>query len=196
MKKLLILILCLCSLASYSQSDALIEYRKEKAEKKRQRELSGDTLKSGRVKVYKASNGITYKVGEFYELNEGSDTNGKFVHANIGGWGISTNAEANRLGASNRNLRFKLKKIRVYNGRNFRGVIFTIGGGNITNYTLNIEGAISTCEILPCTPKEPSVIVNQTDKYDQLAKIKKLYDEGVLTKEEYEAEKKKILNKN
>ena len=31
------------------------------------------------------------------------------------------------------------------------------------------------------------------DKYDKLAKLKKLYDDGVLTKEEFEEEKKKLL---
>lgn len=34
------------------------------------------------------------------------------------------------------------------------------------------------------------------DKYAELEKLKKLLDSGVLTKEEYEAEKKKILEKN
>lgn len=33
------------------------------------------------------------------------------------------------------------------------------------------------------------------DKYDELEKLKKLYDDKVLTKEEFEAEKDKILNK-
>lgn len=33
------------------------------------------------------------------------------------------------------------------------------------------------------------------DKYESLEKIKKLYDEKVFTKEEYQKEKEKILNK-
>ena len=33
------------------------------------------------------------------------------------------------------------------------------------------------------------------DKYDELEKLKKLYDDKVLTKEEFETEKDKILNK-
>lgn len=34
-----------------------------------------------------------------------------------------------------------------------------------------------------------------SDKYEELEKIKKLYDEKILTKEEYEKEKSRILNK-
>ncbi len=37
-------------------------------------------------------------------------------------------------------------------------------------------------------------IHNSSDKYDKLTKIKKLLDDGVLTQEEFETEKKKILN--
>jgi len=36
----------------------------------------------------------------------------------------------------------------------------------------------------------------ENDKYDKLEKLKKLYDSKVLTKEEYEREKDRILNNN
>jgi hypothetical protein len=35
---------------------------------------------------------------------------------------------------------------------------------------------------------------NPVDKYDHLTKLKSLLDEGILTPEEYETEKGKILN--
>ena len=37
--------------------------------------------------------------------------------------------------------------------------------------------------------------INKEDSYDKLEKIKKLYDDKVLTKQEYEEEKAKILNR-
>ncbi len=37
-------------------------------------------------------------------------------------------------------------------------------------------------------------VVNQDDKYDQLFKLKKLLDEGIITQEEFNAEKIKLLN--
>ena len=42
------------------------------------------------------------------------------------------------------------------------------------------------------TPPEEE---NPADKYDHLAKLKSLLDQGILTPEEYEAEKEKILNR-
>lgn len=36
---------------------------------------------------------------------------------------------------------------------------------------------------------------NPADKFDHLAKLKSLLDQGILTPEEYEAEKEKILNR-
>ena len=35
---------------------------------------------------------------------------------------------------------------------------------------------------------------NSNTKYEELEKVKKLYDEKILTKEEYEKEKERILN--
>lgn len=146
-----------------------------------------------KLKEYTASNGITYKVGDEFKLGQGSDTNGKFVYANIGGWAISTNAEANRLGAANAGLIVKVKKIKKYNYKRYKGVYFTVGGGNITNYIIDIENAIKSCEIEICNDKKETS-KPKLNKYDNIAKLKKLLDDGALTQEEYDTEKKKILN--
>jgi hypothetical protein len=145
-----------------------------------------------KLEEFTASNEITYKVGDEIKLGQGSDTNGKFVYVNIGGWGVSTNAETNRLGAANAGLIVTVKKIKKYNYKRYKGVYFTVGGGNITNYVIDIENAIKSCEVENCNDKK-AITESKPDKYDQLAKLKKLLDEGVLTKEEYDSEKKKIL---
>ena len=41
---------------------------------------------------------------------------------------------------------------------------------------------------------EPKITKKSPDIAEQLSQIKKLYDDGVLTKEEYEKAKKKIIN--
>lgn len=147
--------------------------------------------KTKKIEEYAATNGVTYKVGDEIKLGRGSDTNGRFVYVMMGGWAMSTNPEENRLGAANAGLLVTIKKIKKYNYKRFKGVYFTVGGGNITNYLLDIENAIATCEIEDCTSTGDNTV--EVDKYDQLAKLKKLLDEGVLTKEEFELEKKKIL---
>ena len=148
--------------------------------------------KKQKLEEYTASNGITYKIGDAIKLGRGSDTNGKFVYVNIGGWAVSGNAENNRLPAANAGLIVTIKKINKYNYKRYKGIYLTIGGGNITNYTMDLENAIATCEVENCT-KENGTVQSTTDKYDQLAKLKKLLDDGVLSEEEYDAEKKKIL---
>ena len=149
-----------------------------------------------KLEEYTASNGITYKVGDEIKLGRGSDTNGKFVYVNIGGWGMSTDAETNRLGAANSGLIVTVKKIKSYNYKRYKGVYFTVGGGNLTNYNLDIENAIVTCEIEDCKKEGESTGNSSTDKYDQLKKLKELFDDGILTEEEYNVEKKKLLETN
>ena len=148
-----------------------------------------------RLDEYTASNGITYKEGDEIELNRGSGDNGRFVYVTIGGWAVSSNAYANQLPASNANINVVVKKIKKYDTKRLKAVIFTVGGGNITNYILDIENAIAACEITPCDSEDKNN-ASASDKYDKLAKIKKLFDEGVLSEDEYEAEKKKILESN
>ena len=43
----------------------------------------------------------------------------------------------------------------------------------------------------PAQPAQPAQ--SQEDPYERLAKLKKLADDGVITQEEFEAEKKKLL---
>lgn len=146
-----------------------------------------------KLKEFTASNGITYKIGDKIQLGRGSGTNGKFVYVSVGGMGMSSNPDKNRLGSANTGLLVTVKKIKKYDYKRYKGVYFTVGGGNITNYNLDIENAIATCEIKDCKNENDST-QSVPDKYDRIKKAKKLFDEGILTKEEYEAEKKKILS--
>ena len=147
------------------------------------------------LEEFTASNGITYKIGDEIKLARGSDTNGKFVYVNIGGWAISTNSEANRLPAGNAGRIVTVKKIKKYDHKRYKAVIFIIGGGNITNYTLDIENAIATCEIENCKNTN-NPVASTSDKFDKLKKLKELFDQGILSEKEYSDEKKKILDNN
>ncbi|AUC15453.1 hypothetical protein BTO06_10000 [Tenacibaculum sp. SZ-18] len=142
-----------------------------------------------KLKEYTAPNGVNYKIGDEITLNRGSNDNGSFNYVMIGGWAASTA----KLPATNSGLVVTIKKIKKYNKKRYKGVVFTVGGGNITNYLIMIKEAIDSCEITPCKSENEKVVKTES-KYDKIKKIKELLDDGVLTKEEFEAEKKKILN--
>lgn len=145
-----------------------------------------------RMDSYTATNGVTYNEDDMVTLNVGSGINGTFISLYVGGWATPPQQG---LGSGYNDYPLKIKKIKKFTKRGAEKVVFTVGGGNITNYYLVIEDAIRECEVLPCNGNDIQKveIVDSEDKYDKLAKLKKLFDDGVLSKEEYESEKKKIL---
>ncbi|WP_461303822.1 SHOCT domain-containing protein [Aureisphaera sp.] len=148
-----------------------------------------------KLKEYKATNGVTYKIGDTLQLGKGSGQNGIYDFIHSTGLAVATSGKAQPLDAVNTKFTFvKVKKIKEYNSKHYKGVIMTVGVKHLTNHLIYVEEAIESCEILPCLKNEGGI--NQSDKYDQLAKIKKLLDDGVLTMKEFEIEKAKILNGN
>ncbi|MEZ0182664.1 SHOCT domain-containing protein [Flavobacterium oncorhynchi] len=143
----------------------------------------------GKIEEYTASNGITYKTGDTITLGLGSGGQGTFVYLKMSGWMAGTDTQ---IGSAYAGLNVVVKKIKVQKFKGAEKVYFTVGGGNITNYSLEIEEAIAVCEVKDCK-RNNDPVQNSGSKYDELKKIKALFDEGVLSKEEYETEKKKIL---
>ncbi|NRT11542.1 SHOCT domain-containing protein [Flavobacterium sp. 14A] len=143
-----------------------------------------------RIEEYTASNGITYKEGDSISLGRGSGIQGTFVYLKMAGIMAGS---ATQIGSAYSGLNVIVKKIKKIKFKGAEKVYFTVGGGNITNYSLEIEEAIATCEIKECNSKETQ-IVSQSSKFDELKKLKALFDDGVLTEEEYDIEKRKLLN--
>jgi hypothetical protein len=142
-----------------------------------------------RIKEYKASNQVVYKEGDTITLGRGSGFNGNFVFVQISGWAVGVTPQG--IGSAYSGLNVIIKKIKQVT---FKGAVktgFIVGGGNITNYLLLIEDAIATCEIKDCVEPKATVI-SQSDKFDKLKKLKELLNDGTLTQEEYDAEKKKL----
>ncbi len=107
----------------------------------------------------------------------------------------------------------RIKLQHTYNGRNAKIAQLYVGGnkktgffitatlkvGQMSRYMLDIENAIESAEI-----QVPSEFTTSTNKElpstnnaslgDELKKLKDLFDSGALSKEEYEAAKKKLLN--
>jgi len=176
----------------------LLEVRKLKEQKEK------DSLQAKKRRLeteYKASNNITYHIGDSVILGEGSMPNGNYKYLQMGGWaaGLSYDPKAGNdqfnIGRGLSGVPVIIKKIKSgrINGKEI--VWFVVDGGNITSYTLNIEGAIYTCEVKLCNNNivKTNKIDDINNKYEQLKKLKELYDSGILTKEEFDSEKEKIL---
>ena len=196
----------------------------------------GFTYAQNKVTSYTANNGITYNVGDRFNLGEGSD-NGQFRHLTIAGiFKTVNNLTKNNNPDDTVNPSFAgksvtLKKIKnvMINGR--EETIFIVNKGMVANYELNIEEAIASCEIKDCDnnsrnsnysqkqeespapapsrieriieEKKPEVteVAQNTsknyltdEKMEALLKLKKLKDSEVLSEEEFQKEKNKILN--
>ncbi|MBC5840740.1 SHOCT domain-containing protein [Flavobacterium sp. F-380] len=143
-----------------------------------------------RVSEYKASNGVTYKEGDTIQLGRGSGLQGTFVYLKIAGWMAGSTTQ---IGSAYGGLNVEIKKIKKATFKGGDKVFFVVGGGNITNYSLEIEEAIATCEVKECTASQTTV-VSKSDKYDQLKKLKDLLADGTISQEEFDSEKKKLLN--
>jgi|LakMenEpi03Aug12_release.lakeMendotaPanAssembly.Ray.scaffolds.fasta_scaffold608514_1 tetratricopeptide (TPR) repeat protein len=149
---------------------------------------------------YTASNRITYAIGDTIKLGMGSNPDGEFRYINIGGWGsilmatdTKTRANDYNIGRGYAHLNVTIKKIKRYKFKGGEKVYFVIAGGNITNYNLYIEEAIASCEVEPCgkvTNTKESISIP-----DELLKASKLLSDGLITKEEFDIIKKKLLEK-
>lgn len=150
---------------------------------------------SQKLKEYHASNGKTYHPGDTIRLGLGSMPNGDFKYIQINQLlpgppdPRRSNAFAARKDMSNNN--YVIKKIT--NVEQIAGgtkVAITIRTGGIPTCDIWIEDAIAACEVQPCPNQKTGTTVSVAD---ELIKLKKLLDEGAITKAEYDAQKKKLL---
>lgn len=162
--------------------------------------LSGIMSANAQKKTeYKASNGIVYHVGDTIQLGRGSRDDGTFNYLQINNtFSAFVGGEPNQgVAKSFSGANVVIKKIREMNMKGASKVYFVVGGGSITNYWLMIDDALATGEVVDPTKNkagEKEESAPESSKADKLRELKQLLDEGILTQEEFEAEKKKILN--
>ncbi|WP_316745135.1 SHOCT domain-containing protein [Pedobacter antarcticus] len=146
-------------------------------------------------KEYRASNGVTYNVGDTIQLGRGSATNGDFLYLQMGGWAgaiAGGGSDSRNIGKRYANTNVIIKKIKSAKVRGSEKHVFTVAGGNITNYELLIDEAIESGEIKDIHKKSADTNVVDDD-LTKLEKLKKLLDSGAITQEEFDAKKKQIL---
>jgi len=152
---------------------------------------------SQKLKEYHASNGKTYHPGDTIRLGLGSMPNGDFKFIQINQL-LPGPPDPRRSGAmaarkDMTNNSYVIKKIQNVNlMTGGTKVSITIKTGGLPTCDIWIEDAIAACEVQPCANQKGGGAT--TSVADELIKLKKLMDEGAITKAEYEAQKKKLLN--
>lgn len=145
------------------------------------------------IPEYKASNGVTYKEGDTVKLGRGTAPNGDFRYIQVMGLGMNTyDKDKNNLPRNYSDGNAVIKRVTNWRKKGADKFYVVVGVGLMNNYWIAIEDAIATCEIANCKDKNQPAAAGP-DKYDQLAKLKKLLDDGVITQDEYDKEKKKLL---
>jgi hypothetical protein len=170
MKKIILMLLCLAPFAGLAQ----------------------------KLDEYKAPNGKTYHTGDTIKIGLGSMPNGDFkyiqVNAPLGFLqpphrnSSSTNASKD-FSLSNVVIK-KIKAEKQMSGSD--KIIITVKTGGIPTFDIWIIEAIAACEVTPCANSAAGT-TQHGSVADELIKLKKLLDDGAITKEEYNAQKKKLL---
>ena len=159
------------------------------------------------------SEAVRFSIGTDIKVGTGSTDDGSFKYIRISsqswlhynskyGENSRTVNEANCLPISFTGLRMHIKKLRII-GNEKRGyvVYLVLGGGTATNYECDIVQAVKAgeiecygCETLKGNSSNV-VMANQLSTANELIKLKKLKDHGLLSETEYQREKEKLLSK-
>ena len=161
---------------------------------------------------YVTNSGFTVKAGDELILGKGTLPNKffAFIYQSPMGYFTETSLDASdrkSLISAFAGKKVKVKRLQSYGTRRTGfNVVAVVGAGDIVNYWIELDQAIEAGEIVVPEPyaskldinkKNAPVVIQQNtvSVADEIKKLKDLYDSGVLTKEEYEAEKKKLLAK-
>ncbi|AZA91029.1 Uncharacterised protein [Chryseobacterium nakagawai] len=183
MKRLVLFFTMLIFGSSYSQNTPTFE---------------NDTLTTSTgFKVYE---GLDLKIGTG-SMNDGdfkfirTNASSLFNYSSTTGYQGLAN-QANSFKRSNSGLSFKVKKIMSRGNKKNGFVYYAKIGSGLMNYEIDLENAIRSGELIvpdDFLPKEKSQRPNSETKYDRLKKIKELKESGVLSEEEFQKEKDKIM---
>lgn len=152
-----------------------------------------------------AVDGETYTVGDSLKMGVGSNTDGSFNYIYVPP-NILLGSERITYSSAASGIIFKLKHFsKVKSSGETLGVFTYVPEKKIDvgfmNAIVDINLALETGELESKNPSYGKNIITDSDKsvsddkYDNLLKLKELYEAGVLTEDEFKKEKQEILNK-
>ncbi|MEO8173275.1 MAG: SHOCT domain-containing protein [Sediminibacterium sp.] len=175
--------------------------------------LACNTLANAQQPIPKIENdslyttsGLTVGKGQKIKLGLGTMPDGDFKFIRINSSSIFHNTEIsnynsgyNANNANSMNRRNSWREFTVVRlerrGDDNHGYTYYVVVAGVPRYEVDIENAIACGELVLPT-KFKTVVSGQSSMADELGKFKKLLDAGALTAEEFDIQKKKILNKN
>lgn len=142
------------------------------------------------IKQYKASNGVTYHVGDTLRLGRGTKSDGSFLYFEDHGL-IPNPRSVRNLPKEFANVGAIIKSMRKMTVNGIDKYMFSVNPGGPMRYTVFIDDAIDACEVKPCKSDDAAATTGSVA--DEIKKLKALMDSGAITKSEYEKQKKKLL---
>lgn len=146
---------------------------------------------------YVSKTGWVLREGEDITLGSGTMPNKyfAFIYETPSNWNVP---DRERLTSFSNGKKAKVKTLLV-RGSKRAGyqIIARIGIGTLTNYWVELDNAIESGEVAIPEPYASRLNPPAGTSFsvaDEIRKLKNLLDEGVLTKEEFEAQKRKLLS--
>lgn len=151
------------------------------------------------VPAFTTAAGTLIRPGDTLHLGRGTLPNGDFQYVFVPD-NVFTGSKQQNFTSQLSNLWVRVKDIRVQRSRNFGEKTVAVVKANTLNGCVDLNAAEAAGEIITAHTRTaavsaaaPASTAPPLSTADELLKLKKLYDQKVLTKAEYDAQKAKLL---
>lgn len=151
------------------------------------------------VPEFNTTAGTVVHVGDTLRLGRGSLPTGEFQYVFVPD-NVFIGSKQQNFTSQMSNLSVRVKDIRLQRSRNFGDKTVAVIKANTLNGCVDLNAAEAAGEIITANTRStaisaaaPASAAPPLSTADELLKLKKLYDQHVLTKAEYDAQKAKLL---
>lgn len=157
--------------------------------------------------TFKSKTGMVFNEGDYIVFGDGTLPTGDFATISVNGTSMfrtvssnnAYNANSNSLSKDWHGYKKKIIRFDVQGRENIGYRTFAIITIGAARYQVDIDKAIDKGEIIVPEQYRPKnatgTVVQEQSTADEILKYKKLLDDGVITKEEFDIQKKKLLSK-
>lgn len=152
------------------------------------------------VPEFKTTAGTVVHVGDTLRLGRGTLATGEFQYVYVPA-NVFTGSKQINFSSQMSNLTVRVKDLRFQQSKNYGNKTVAVVKANTLNGCVDLDAAESAGELITTNTRRaaisaavaPASTAAPLSTADELSKLKKLYDQKVLTKAEYDAQKAKLL---